>query len=303
MRLNSRRTALSLVEILLVVGILGLLVALLLPAVQKVRQSAIRMADSNNLKQIGLALHQAVDVDAGRIPAFQSADPPFVKSENAVLASLLPHISSVVVDPDRMTAGYRKRWYQSPADPSFVSGDRNKPGSISYAANELIFRRGSSLGGISDGLSNTVFWTTHYANCEEQPFDFWAIDATRRTTFPPPPGTDPANWEWNFWFDPFGRRPTFADESCGDAIPKPGPNGVTVGFSQHSAGSYFNGKMFQLAPTVEKCNPFVPNSPYTTGILVGVGDGSVRFLSGTISESTFWSAVTPAGGEVLGGDW
>lgn len=63
------------------------------------------------------------------------------------------------------------------------------------------------------------------------------------------------------------------------------------------------GKMFQLAPKVDKCNPFVPNSPYPTGILVGLEDRSVRFLSGTVSESTFWSAVTPAGGEVLGSDW
>ena len=61
--------------------------------------------------------------------------------------------------------------------------------------------------------------------------------------------------------------------------------------------------MFQLAPKVADCNPHVPNSFYQNCILVALGDGSVRFLSGTVSESTFWSAVTPAGGEVLGGDW
>jgi len=212
--------------------------------------------------------------------------------------------AGVLVDKDPQSAGYRKRWYQSPADPSFGEADPNRTGNISYAANEQVFRRGMNLNaGLSDGLSNTILWTTHYANCDQQPFDFWHIEPLTRQIFPPPEGADPTTWEWNFWYNPFGRRPTFADEASGDAIPKVGPNGVTVGHSQHRAGSYFYGKMFQLAPTVEKCNPFVPNSPYPTGILVGLGDGSVRFLSGTVSESTFWSAVTPAGGEVLGNDW
>jgi prepilin-type processing-associated H-X9-DG protein len=62
-----RRTAMTLVESLIVLGILGTLIALLLPAVQAARQSAARVQCANNLRQLGLALHHFHDVN-GKFP-------------------------------------------------------------------------------------------------------------------------------------------------------------------------------------------------------------------------------------------
>jgi hypothetical protein len=107
-----------------------------------------------------------------------------------------------------------------------------------------------------------------------------------------------------YWYTTDLHRPTFADggpliyHAAADIYP------VTTGTPPVSAPSDPPATItFQVAPAIGACGGAVAQTPHREGMIVALADGSCRTLAPNISPQTYWGAVTPNGGEVLGSDW
>jgi prepilin-type N-terminal cleavage/methylation domain-containing protein/prepilin-type processing-associated H-X9-DG protein len=121
----KHRQGFTLIELLVVIAIIAILIGLLLPAVQKVRVAATRLQCSNNLKQIGLALHNYCDVHNGRFPRSTHSTSNF---EETWIYTLSPWFENV----DRIRI--------CPADPK--RQERLDEKGTSYTMNEYICEPG-----------------------------------------------------------------------------------------------------------------------------------------------------------------
>lgn len=95
---RSRR-GFTLLELLIVIGIIGILLGIVLAGVMRVREAAARAESQNNLKQIALAIHQFADVHKGRLPTVGDGESILVRGvyypgvrARALLVRILPYV-------------------------------------------------------------------------------------------------------------------------------------------------------------------------------------------------------------------
>ena len=318
-----RRSAFTLVELLVVIAIIGMLIGLLLPAVQKIRDAAARIQCQNNLKQIVLALHNYNDT-LGSFPPSRGYPSSFSFSAHAHLLPFLEqeslyktiNFSAPVFDPtNEVPLGTPLKVFLCPAD-----NDMEVPdgwAATNYRANEgtsLVFGYKKSdpagvnvnmpppngpffvnskvrITDIKDGTSNTAAFSEHIIG------DFSnAIATAKGDTFLP------------------GTHPTTPDEAMADCAAIDWTNLVYQGRSTVGApwlqGYHSTTVYYHSAPPGFRSCMFPPNrimttanSKHTGGVNVGLCDGSVRFVNYAISLTTWRALGTRDEGDLLGNDW
>jgi len=319
---QHRRAAFTLIELLVVIAIIAVLVGMLLPAVQKVREAANRTQCSNNLKQLGLASINASATYNGELPpAFWSYPFKAASTTGALPAPttiwLLPFIEQEAVYLQFQNLGSaffaakgvgmpstEIKTYLCPSDTTLKLAGANLPVGLvsSYGSNALVFGVESTASATNVSLAACTLSGATWPSTT-------LVYAGGGTKYP----TDLADGTSNtiFWTDKLALCGTGATQggtvwaengSVGGVtyLPYTPPVGSTVAPVLSPPGPM----LYQTSiASSSQCSYAVPSSGHTAALMVGMGDGSVRPVTQGTNPSTFTQAMIPNDQTPLGADW
>jgi prepilin-type N-terminal cleavage/methylation domain-containing protein/prepilin-type processing-associated H-X9-DG protein len=327
---SFRRPGFTLIELLVVIAIIAILIGLLLPAVQKVREAAARMACQNNLKQLALGFHNYHDV-YGHLPGVVDQTGPRYSS---MFVELLPFIEQNNIyanwnftDPGvNGTNGLAAtviKTYLCPSHPNvntpvtfgsssyalttYGGNGGTLPLPVSTSPNNGVFYPtgngtvGVTLVGITDGTSNTLMLGERIVG--DGAMDSWlGAQAAGVITPPPSPSLQPEA-VYSVWAPPPG--PDDANGLVGGEVTIDYTMGVGWSPPPRNGGpppppppvpwSYLGPLWWARLGAI--------GSYHTGGADVAMCDGSIRFAFKSTSLGTLQAVCSRAGGEVIAADW
>jgi prepilin-type N-terminal cleavage/methylation domain-containing protein/prepilin-type processing-associated H-X9-DG protein len=318
------RKAFTLIELLVVIAIIAILIGLLLPAVQKVRDAAARLESQNNLKQIGLACHNCNDVYKSLPIEWTPWWGPGGKFQDSWPADTSTHIILLpFIEQDNL----KKQEHQYGPWAEVQSGSSKLPPGLAPACTDVV----KTYQAPNDGVSGTLDYPTSpqgYGDGTKPWYSWMHVHTFALTNYAlntqvfGNPRNDSNMWDgWNLnrstrhqlaiqqITDGSSNTVLFAEKRASCPLSWM-PGGRTIVSWVSFPYEWPNAPIFhggngppQFGTTNTNCDPQRLHSLSTGVCNVLMGDGSVRGIGAGISALTWLRACDPQDGQVLGADW